>query len=181
MLVDSTALPEQVVGDVISSAFLSAGQRCSALRLLCLHEDIAEATLEMLKGAMAELTIGDPSDPFTDIGPVIDEAAKAKLDDHVARLANSVLYACPLPSTAAGGYFVAPTLIKLDCIEDLDRETFGPILHVVTWKSGALEATARRVMALGYGLTWAFIAASAARRTPSARSLMSAISTSIAR
>jgi RHH-type proline utilization regulon transcriptional repressor/proline dehydrogenase/delta 1-pyrroline-5-carboxylate dehydrogenase len=153
MLVDSTALPEQVVGDVITSAFLSAGQRCSALRLLCLHEDIAEATLEMLKGAMAELTIGDPSDPFTDIGPVIDEAAKAKLDAHVARLANSVIYACPLTDAAERGHFVAPTLIRLDRIEDLDRETFGPILHVVTWKSGALEATARRVMALGYGLT----------------------------
>ena len=153
MLVDSTALPEQVVGDVITSAFLSAGQRCSALRLLCLHEDIAEATLEMLKGAMAELTIGDPSDPFTDIGPVIDEAAKAKLDDHIARLANSILYACPLPAAAARGHFVGPTLIRLDRIEDLDRETFGPILHVVTWKSGALKATARRVMALGYGLT----------------------------
>ena len=153
MLVDSTALPEQVVGDVITSAFLSAGQRCSALRLLCLHEDIAEATLDMLKGAMAELTIGNPSDPFTDIGPVIDATAKAKLDDHIARLANSVIYACPQPNAAARGHFVAPTLIRLDRIEDLDRETFGPVLHVVTWKSGALEATARRVMAVGYGLT----------------------------
>jgi RHH-type proline utilization regulon transcriptional repressor/proline dehydrogenase/delta 1-pyrroline-5-carboxylate dehydrogenase len=153
MLVDSTALPEQVVGDVIVSAFLSAGQRCSALRLLCLHEDIAEATLEMLKGAMAELTFGAPSEPFTDIGPVIDAVAKANLDAHVARLAGRVIHACPLPDAAARGHFVAPTLIRLDRIEDLDRETFGPILHVVTWKSGEMEATARRVMALGYGLT----------------------------
>ena len=127
MLVDSTALPEQVVGDVIVSAFLSAGQRCSALRLLCLHEDIAEATLEMLKGAMAELTIGDPSDPFTDIGPVIDAGGEGD-PRRPRRTPRGPRPLClpRSPDTAARGHFVAPTLIRLDRIEDLDRETLRP-------------------------------------------------------
>ncbi|MBV8592824.1 MAG: bifunctional proline dehydrogenase/L-glutamate gamma-semialdehyde dehydrogenase PutA, partial [Caulobacteraceae bacterium] len=153
MLVDSTALPEQVVADVVTSAFLSAGQRCSALRLLCLHEDIAEATLEMLVGAMAELRIGDPADTATDVGPVIDEAARANLMEHVERHAGQVVYACPLPPETAVGVFVAPTVIRLPEVGALRRETFGPILHVATWKSGALEETVNRVMATGYGLT----------------------------
>ena len=152
MLVDSTALPEQVVGDVITSAFLSAGQRCSALRLLCLHEDIAEATLHMLKGAMDLLVIGDPADPATDIGPVIDAAAKATLDAHVERFADRVFHTLPIPSNAAGT-FVAPTVIRLETVEDLKIETFGPILHVVTWRGAAMDDVARRVTALGYGLT----------------------------
>jgi RHH-type proline utilization regulon transcriptional repressor/proline dehydrogenase/delta 1-pyrroline-5-carboxylate dehydrogenase len=151
MLVDSTALPEQVVGDVITSAFLSAGQRCSALRLLLLHEDVAEATLEMLQGAMAELVIGDPSHVRTDVGPVIDEAAKENLEAHVARWSSRVVYRAPLPPETERGTFVAPTVIRLDAIEELDRETFGPILHVATWRD--LEATVDRVMRTGYGLT----------------------------
>jgi len=153
MLVDSTALAEQVVGDVITSAFLSAGQRCSALRLLCLHEDIAASTLDMLVGAMGALTIGDPSDPATDVGPVIDEGAKATLEKHMAHWRDRVLFSCPLPTTLATGHFVAPTVIRLDAVEELDRETFGPILHVVTWKAGTLEETLERIMACGYGLT----------------------------
>ena len=153
MLVDSTALPEQVVGDVITSAFLSAGQRCSALRLLCLHEDIAEPILHMLRGAMAELVIGDPADPATDVGPVIDAAAQAALEAHRAGFSDRILYRTPLAAALDKGGFVAPTVIRLDAIEDLNVETFGPILHVATWKSGSLEATARRVMASGYGLT----------------------------
>ena len=152
MLVDSTALPEQVVGDVITSAFLSAGQRCSALRLLCLHEDIAEATLHMLKGAMDLLVIGDPADPATDVGPVIDAAAKAALDAHVAVFKDRVFHALPIP-TGVAGTFVSPTVIRLGAIEDLKVETFGPILHVVTWKGAAMDDVARRVMAQGYGLT----------------------------
>ena len=152
MLVDSTALPEQVVGDVITSAFLSAGQRCSALRLLCLHEDIAEATLDMLKGAMDLLLIGDPTDPATDIGPVIDAAAKATLEAHRARFADRVFHTLPIPANVAGT-FVAPTVICLDALEDLKVEAFGPILHVVTWNGAAMDEVARRVMALGYGLT----------------------------
>lgn len=153
MLVDSTALPEQVVGDVVTSAFLSAGQRCSALRLLCLHEDIAEATLAMLIGAMAELVIGDPADPATDVGPVIDAAAKASIEAHLARWKDRILYSCPLTETLERGSFVAPTLIRLDAVRDLDREVFGPVLHVVTWKAGALEATLDAIMASRYGLT----------------------------
>ena len=152
MLVDSTALPEQVVGDVITSAFLSAGQRCSALRLLCVHEDIARDTLLMLAGAMDLLIIGDPADPATDIGPVIDAAAKKALDAHVARFKDRIFHATPIPA-AAKGCFVAPTVIGLNAIEDLTAETFGPILHVVTWKGAAMDDVARRVMALGYGLT----------------------------
>ncbi|MDQ2862003.1 MAG: aldehyde dehydrogenase family protein, partial [Pseudomonadota bacterium] len=153
MLVDSTALPEQVVGDVVTSAFLSAGQRCSALRLLCLHEDIAEATLAMLIGAMAELVIGDPADPATDVGPVIDAAAKASIEAHLASWKDRILYSCPLPDGLQRGSFVAPTVIRLDAISGLDREVFGPVLHVVTWKAGALEATLDAIMASRYGLT----------------------------
>jgi len=153
MLVDSTALPEQVVADVITSAFLSAGQRCSALRLLCLHEDIADHTLRMLTGAMDELVIGDPADPATDVGPVIDAAAKAGLTGHLDRWRDRISHQCRLPAGLDRGCFVPPTLIRLAAIEDLDREVFGPILHVVTWKSGDLEPTLERVMASGYGLT----------------------------
>ncbi len=153
MLVDSTALPEQVVADVVVSAFLSAGQRCSALRLLCLHEDIAEGVLRMLKGAMDELVIGDPADPATDVGPVIDATARAGLEDHRQRWRGRILHAVDLPAGLERGEFFPPTLISLESVEDLDHEVFGPILHVVTWPSGAMEDTLRRVMASGYGLT----------------------------
>jgi RHH-type proline utilization regulon transcriptional repressor/proline dehydrogenase/delta 1-pyrroline-5-carboxylate dehydrogenase len=153
MLVDSTALPEQVVADVIISAFGSAGQRCSALRLLCLHQDIAQGVIHMLTGAMAELVIGDPADVATDVGPVIDAAAKANIAAHVSRWRERVVFATPLPAGLPEGCFVAPTLIRLDAVEDLEREVFGPVLHVVTWKSGALEETLSRIMAQGYGLT----------------------------
>jgi len=153
MLVDSTALPEQVVADVITSAFLSAGQRCSALRLLCLHEDIAEDTLRMLAGAMDELVIGDPADPATDVGPVIDAAARANLEAHVRRWQGHVLHACARPPGLERGEFVPPVLIRLDSVAQLDREVFGPILHVVTWKSGAMDEALNDVLASGYGLT----------------------------
>ena len=153
MVVDSTALPEQVVGDVITSAFLSAGQRCSALRLLCLHEDIAEDTLKMLVGAMRELTIGDPADPRTDVGPVIDAAAKANIDTHVDYWRNRVVFGCALPAGLPERDFVAPTVIRLDNIADLDREIFGPVLHVVTWKAGTMDATVDAIQRSGYGLT----------------------------
>ena len=114
MLVDSTALPEQVVADVITSAFLSAGQRCSALRLLCLHEEIAEDTLRMLVGAMDELVIGDPADPATDVGPVIDAAAQHTLEAHRERWRGHVVHACSLPPAGSRGTFVPPTLIRLE-------------------------------------------------------------------
>jgi RHH-type proline utilization regulon transcriptional repressor/proline dehydrogenase/delta 1-pyrroline-5-carboxylate dehydrogenase len=146
-------LPEQVVADVITSAFLSAGQRCSALRLLCLHEDIADHTLRMLAGAMDELVIGDPADPATDIGPVIDAAARAGLMEHLDRWRDRIIHQPPTPAGLESGWFIPPTLIGLPSIEDLDREVFGPILHVVTWKSGDIEGTLERVMTSGYGLT----------------------------
>ncbi|HEV2363399.1 MAG TPA: bifunctional proline dehydrogenase/L-glutamate gamma-semialdehyde dehydrogenase PutA [Caulobacteraceae bacterium] len=153
MLVDTTALPEQVVGDVVASAFLSAGQRCSALRLLVVHQDAAERVLDMLAGAMDTLVIGDPSDPRTDVGPVIDEAARAALEEHLRRWERRIIHATAMPAAAAAGTFVPPTLIRLDRIEDLDREVFGPILHVTTWQDESLEETLDRVMASGFGLT----------------------------
>ncbi|HEY5020128.1 MAG TPA: bifunctional proline dehydrogenase/L-glutamate gamma-semialdehyde dehydrogenase PutA, partial [Steroidobacteraceae bacterium] len=154
MLVDSTALLERAIGDVMSSAFQSAGQRCSALRLLCLQEDIAEAALRMLIGAMARLRIGDPGDIDTDVGPVIDASAQRSLEDYLASLAASqILYRCALPSQLAGGHFVAPTLVRIGQIEDLRREVFGPVLHVATWPAGELERTVDRINASGYGLT----------------------------
>ncbi len=150
MLVDSTALPEQVVADVVVSAFGSAGQRCSALRLLCLHEDIAPRVIEMLKGAMAELVVGDPARTETDVGPVIDAEARARIEAHLARWRDRVLYACDAP---VEGTFVAPTLVRVNAVEDVDREVFGPVLHVATFPSEGLEATLQRVMKTGYGLT----------------------------
>ena len=150
MIVDSTALPEQVVQDVVTSAFRSAGQRCSALRLLVLQEDVADRTLEMLMGAMDSLIVGDPADPATDVGPVIDEPSFAKLMGRREAMKDRVLKAIPAPSD---GLFVPPTLIGIDRIEDLKEEWFGPLLHVTTWKSGELVETVRRINATGFGLT----------------------------
>jgi RHH-type transcriptional regulator, proline utilization regulon repressor / proline dehydrogenase / delta 1-pyrroline-5-carboxylate dehydrogenase len=154
MIVDSTALLEQVVGDVLSSAFQSAGQRCSALRLLCVQHEVAPALLQMLTGAMARLRIGDPADFDTDVGPVIDANAQHGLESYAASLApQQILYRCPLPPGLDAGHFVAPTLVRLHQIEDLRREVFGPVLHVVTWRAGELGRTVDRINASGYGLT----------------------------
>jgi RHH-type transcriptional regulator, proline utilization regulon repressor / proline dehydrogenase / delta 1-pyrroline-5-carboxylate dehydrogenase len=154
MFVDSSALLERAVGDIMSSAFQSAGQRCSALRLLCLQEDIAEPTLRMLMGAMAKLRIGDPGALDTDVGPVIDANAQQSLEGYVASLQpQQILYRCVLPAATAGGHFVAPTLVRLERIEDLRQEVFGPVLHLVTWRAGELEQTVDRINASGYGLT----------------------------
>jgi RHH-type proline utilization regulon transcriptional repressor/proline dehydrogenase/delta 1-pyrroline-5-carboxylate dehydrogenase len=150
MLVDSTALPEQVVQDVLTSAFRSAGQRCSALRLLLLQEDIAETVIAMLRGAMELLVLGDPGDPATDVGPVIDKAAYDKLMAYRESVQGRWLKTVDVPNA---GLFVPPTLIRLDAIENLDREWFGPILHVATWPAGRLEETIARVNAKGFGLT----------------------------
>ncbi len=150
MIVDSTALPEQVVQDVITSAFRSAGQRCSALRLLVLQEDIAERTLEMLAGAMESLIVGDPADPKTDVGPVIDKPSYDKLMGRREAMQDRILKSVPVPGE---GLFVPPTLIRLDAIEDLEEEWFGPLLHVATWRGGQLPETVRRVNASGFGLT----------------------------
>jgi RHH-type proline utilization regulon transcriptional repressor/proline dehydrogenase/delta 1-pyrroline-5-carboxylate dehydrogenase len=150
MLVDSTALPEQVVADVLTSAYRSAGQRCSALRLLLLQEDIAETVIEMLKGAMELLVIGDPGDPATDVGPVIDDAAYEKLMAYRESAKGRWLKTLPVP---AEGRFVPPTLIRLDDLGELKQEWFGPILHVATWPAGELAETIARVNAKGFGLT----------------------------
>ena len=150
MIVDSTALPEQVVIDIVTSAFRSAGQRCSALRLLLLQEEIAERTLAMLAGAMETLVVGDPADPRTDVGPVIDESAYDRLMAHRAATERRWIKTLPVP---AEGLYVPPTLIEVDRIEDVRREWFGPLLHVARWRSGALGETVERVNASGFGLT----------------------------
>ncbi len=150
MIVDSTALPEQVVVDVVTSAFRSAGQRCSALRVLLLQEEIAERTLEMLAGAMDSLIVGDSADPRTDVGPVIDQGAYDRLMAHRAATEKDWLKTIAVPEA---GLFVPPTLIRVGKVEDVRKEWFGPLLHVATWKAGALAETVRRVNASGYGLT----------------------------
>jgi len=150
MIVDSTALPEQVVVDVVTSAFRSAGQRCSALRVLVLQEEIAQRTLEMLRGAMDTLVVGDPADPRTDVGPVIDRGAYDRLMEYRAAKQNRWLHTVGAP---ADGLFVPPTLIQADRVEDVTREWFGPLLHVTTWPAGELAETVRRVNGSGFGLT----------------------------
>jgi RHH-type proline utilization regulon transcriptional repressor/proline dehydrogenase/delta 1-pyrroline-5-carboxylate dehydrogenase len=150
MIVDSTALPEQVVADVVTSAFRSAGQRCSALRVLLLQEEIRERTLEMLAGAMDTLVVGDPADARTDVGPVIDQAAYDRLMGHRAAMQNRWLKTIAAP---ADGLFVPPTLIGVEKLEDVRREWFGPLLHVASWKAGQLAETVRRVNGTGFGLT----------------------------
>ncbi|HEX8420875.1 MAG TPA: L-glutamate gamma-semialdehyde dehydrogenase, partial [Sphingomonas sp.] len=150
MIVDSTALPEQVVADVITSSFRSAGQRCSALRLLLVQEDIAEPLLRMLSGAMDTLRIGDPGDPATDVGPVIDRGAYDRLMGYRDSVRGSWIKTLAVPED---GLFVPPTLIRLTEIEALTEEWFGPILHVATWEGGKLGETIARVNAKGYGLT----------------------------
>jgi len=155
MIVDSSALPEQVVTDVISSAFDSAGQRCSALRVLCLQADIAERVLTMLKGAMAELTLGDPRRLDTDIGPVIDAKSRDALAAHVDRMraAGATVFQLPLPAACANGSFFPPTLIEIERIAQLEGEVFGPVLHVVRYREGELASVVASINATGYGLT----------------------------
>ncbi|MEX2129734.1 MAG: bifunctional proline dehydrogenase/L-glutamate gamma-semialdehyde dehydrogenase PutA [Xanthobacteraceae bacterium] len=155
MIVDSSALPEQVVRDALTSAFNSAGQRCSALRVLFLQEEIADRTIEMLTGAMAELKVGDPRRLATDVGPVIDENARQMLEEHAARMQREAkhLFTVPLPGDAQAGTFFAPRAFEIPSIELLTREVFGPILHVVRYSSDKLDAVAGRINATGYGLT----------------------------
>jgi RHH-type proline utilization regulon transcriptional repressor/proline dehydrogenase/delta 1-pyrroline-5-carboxylate dehydrogenase len=154
MIVDSTALPEQAVRDIIASAFQSAGQRCSALRCLYVQEDIAEGLLEMLKGAMDELTLGDPADLATDVGPVIDAGAAAAIRAHVdrARAEGRVIHELTAP---AQGHFVAPVVIRVAGIADLGgREVFGPVLHLATFRAAELTRVIDDINATGYGLTF---------------------------
>ncbi|GLQ32112.1 bifunctional proline dehydrogenase/L-glutamate gamma-semialdehyde dehydrogenase PutA [Litoribrevibacter albus] len=153
MIVDSTALPEQVVRDVIMSAFQSAGQRCSALRMLYLQEDIAEHLLQMLYGAMDELSIGNPWLLSTDVGPVIDSTAQARIQQHCAALEAEGKLLKQLP-TPEGGTFVAPTVLKVSGIEELEEEIFGPVLHVATFSAKNLDNVVASINRKGYGLTF---------------------------
>ncbi len=162
MIVDSTALPEQVVDAVVQSAFRSAGQRCSALRLLCVHEGIADGVIEMIRGALSELRVGDPALWATDVGPVIDAQAFEGISAHIAELHQTakLIGSALMPSNAAGGSFVpradlhhiAPIAFEVSSISDVKREIFGPVLHVVRW-SGDVDAVMQQINALGYGLT----------------------------
>ncbi|MBO9433437.1 bifunctional proline dehydrogenase/L-glutamate gamma-semialdehyde dehydrogenase PutA [Ruegeria sp. R13_0] len=153
MIVDSTALPEQAVQSIIESAFQSAGQRCSALRCLYLQEDIAEDVLTMLKGAMEALQVGDPWLISTDCGPVIDEAARQGIADHVAKARSEGRVLKEL-NTPPEGTFIAPTLIEIGGIADLEREIFGPVLHVARFKAQEIDAVIADINATGYGLTF---------------------------
>ncbi|MBS4430053.1 trifunctional transcriptional regulator/proline dehydrogenase/L-glutamate gamma-semialdehyde dehydrogenase [Pectobacterium punjabense] len=158
MIVDSSALTEQVVNDVIASAFDSAGQRCSALRLLCLQEDIADRTLAMLRGAMAECRMGNPERLSTDIGPLIDAEAKENVELHIQtmRAKGHTVFQAARPQdeeTWRHGTFVKPTLIELSKIDELKKEVFGPVLHVIRYQSQQLDTVIEQINAAGYGLT----------------------------
>jgi RHH-type proline utilization regulon transcriptional repressor/proline dehydrogenase/delta 1-pyrroline-5-carboxylate dehydrogenase len=156
LIVDSSALPEQVVADVIASAFDSAGQRCSALRVLCLQDDVAERVLRMLRGALDELRLGNPDRLATDIGPVISEEARRGIEAHVEamRARGRPVHRLDLPEECRHGTFVPPTIIELSGLSELEREVFGPVLHVLRFRRDRLEATVDAVNATGYGLTF---------------------------
>ena len=156
MVVDSSALAEQVVADVISSAFDSAGQRCSALRVLCLQEEIADRTLAMLKGAVRELRVGNPDRLATDVGPVISDEARRIIEQHVHEMAalGRKVEAAQLPDETQYGTFVAPTFIEIDTLSELKREVFGPVLHVIRYRRENLDRLIDDINATGYGLTF---------------------------
>ncbi|HJV86665.1 MAG TPA: bifunctional proline dehydrogenase/L-glutamate gamma-semialdehyde dehydrogenase PutA, partial [Noviherbaspirillum sp.] len=155
MIVDSSALPEQVVQDVLTSAFDSAGQRCSALRVLCLQADIADKTIRMLKGAMQELRIGNPDRLATDIGPVIDADAQKGLLRHIERIKTHArdFHQLTLPDNCSNGTFVPPTVIEISSLSELQREVFGPVLHVIRYQRDKLPQLIDDINATGYGLT----------------------------
>lgn len=155
MIVDSTALPEQVVTDVIASAFTSAGQRCSALRVLYVQEDIADRVCELLKGAMQEMVVGDPLDYQTDVGPVIDKNAQQSLKQHIERISKEgrLIATVPMPEATEKGTFVQPTAVEIKSIEQLEKEHFGPVLHVIRFKASKLNETIDEINSTGFGLT----------------------------
>ena len=156
MIVDSSALTEQVVGDVIASAFDSAGQRCSALRVLCLQHEIADKTLRVLKGALAEIAIGRTDRLDIDVGPVITEEARSVIGGHIERMRalGCKVEQSALPADTAQGTFVAPTIIEIDRLSDLKREIFGPVLHVIRYKREDLDQLIDEINRSGYGLTF---------------------------
>jgi RHH-type proline utilization regulon transcriptional repressor/proline dehydrogenase/delta 1-pyrroline-5-carboxylate dehydrogenase len=152
MIVDSTALPEQVVDAVVQSAFRSAGQRCSALRLLCVHDGIADNVFEMIRGALKELNVGDPALLATDVGPVIDAEAFDGIGAHVTRLRAQAELIGESPVASNFPRLIAPIAFELPNVADVKQEIFGPVLHVVRW-SGDVDAVITQINALGYGLT----------------------------
>ncbi|NMT64616.1 bifunctional proline dehydrogenase/L-glutamate gamma-semialdehyde dehydrogenase PutA [Marinobacter orientalis] len=155
MIVDSSALPEQVVRDVIQSAFTSAGQRCSALRVLYIQKDVAERTEALLAGAMQELSVGNPEWHCTDVGPVIDQKAQASLEAHLSELDRSarLVSQTPLPESACSGHFVPPSAYAIASIAELKAEHFGPVLHIVRYTAEKLDDVIEEINAAGYGLT----------------------------
>ncbi len=155
MIVDSSALPEQVVTDALQSAFGSAGQRCSALRVLCLQEEIADRVETLLAGAMQQLTVGDPALLATDVGPVIDAVALARLEAHAARIVRGARWSFRLqPGTAQGrGDFCAPLAVEIPSLAVLEHEVFGPVLHVLRWRARDLDGLVDAINGTGYGLT----------------------------
>ena len=155
MIVDSTALLEQVTDDVIASAFLSAGQRCSALRVLYLQEEIADEAIAMIRGAMKELRVGDPSNLATDVGPVISEAAAADLQDHIDDLTERGyhLFSTSTTRDCKRGHFVVPSMFEIPNVSILRKEHFGPILHVIRYTPRDFDTTFESALSSGYGLT----------------------------
>ncbi|MBN8886982.1 MAG: bifunctional proline dehydrogenase/L-glutamate gamma-semialdehyde dehydrogenase PutA [Rudaea sp.] len=155
LIADSSALPEQLVKDVVASAFDSAGQRCSAARVLFVQEDIADKVIHMLAGAMDELKVGDPGLLSTDVGPVIDEPSRKNLADHAARMDQEakLIKQVALPAEAQNGTFLAPRAYELKSLSQLTKEVFGPILHVIRWKSDQLDQVIDAINATGFGLT----------------------------
>lgn len=158
MIVDSSALPEQAIIDIVASAFQSAGQRCSALRVLYLQEDIAEQTLEMLYGSMDLLRLGNPWELNVDVGPVIDEVAAKGITDYIDENKSAILKQTPISNivedVASTGHFVLPTVIKINGIQDLSREIFGPVLHVATFAADEIDEVVEAVNSAGFGLTF---------------------------
>ncbi len=156
MIVDSSALPEQIVDDVITSAFRSAGQRCSALRALFVPEDIAGKVIAMLKGACKELTLGDTAKLSTDIGPVIDKDALSILEEHAARMDKEakLLAKVDMPDACKNGTFFAPRAYEIASLDVLKREVFGPVLHVIRYKAGEIDKVIDQINSTGYGLTF---------------------------
>src|SRR5690606_1585296 len=155
LIADSSALPEQLVKDALASAFTSAGQRCSAARALFVQADIADKVIEMIAGAMAELSVGDPALLSTDVGPVIDTDAKCQLDEHAGRMQGQacLIAEAPLGAGTGHGTFFAPRAWELDSLSQLTRENFGPALHVIRWNASELDAVVDAINATGFGLT----------------------------
>jgi RHH-type proline utilization regulon transcriptional repressor/proline dehydrogenase/delta 1-pyrroline-5-carboxylate dehydrogenase len=155
MIADATALPEQVTDDTVTSAFRSAGQRCSALRLLCVQDDVADRMIRMIAGAARELVVGDPSDPATQVGPVIDAEAHGKLMAWIAKMERrgAVRFRWDAGRALPAGDFVPPSIIELKHAGELTEEVFGPILHVVRWRARDLDRLIDEIAGNGYGLT----------------------------